>query len=93
MNYANYREHEVRALWEWLHLTGAKVAVWGMRGLKHRDYAMELYLDKEILYGHQAVGLVVTRSPGQIPEAFMPEHLRWKPQSMRTQPRPPSGSP
>ena len=54
-----------------------------MRGLKHKDYAMELYLEGEILYGHQAVGMVVSHAPAPIPPAVMPEHLKWMPQSMR----------
>lgn len=53
-----------------------QVAVYGMRGLQGKDYAMELDLDEEILYGHQAVAFVVMAPGRPIPAQAMPAHLR-----------------
>ena len=57
-------------------MCGAQVAVYGMRGLQGKNYAMELDLDEEILYGHQAVALVVMTSGHPIPAQAMPAGLK-----------------
>ena len=43
MNYAKFREHEIKAFWEWLQASGAKVLPIGIAGpLPGRTDAVDL---------------------------------------------------
>ena len=43
MNYAKFREHEIKAFWEWLQASGAKVLPIGIAGpLPGRTEAVDL---------------------------------------------------
>ena len=47
INYANFREHEIKAFWEWLESSGAKVLPLGIKGpLPGKTFAVDLDITK-----------------------------------------------
>jgi hypothetical protein len=67
INYNNYREHEVKALWEWLQESGAKLATLGVLGpLADNSYSMDLDVNEpngEHPWFQQSVAFVVAEAP------------------------------
>ena len=66
VNYNTYREHEVKALFEWLLVSGAKIATIGMKGpIPGLPYAFDKDIQvKEHPQHHQSAAFVVVHKPG-----------------------------
>ena len=66
VNYKAYREHEAKAFFEWLQVSGAKVATIGMLGpLPGQSHGMDLDLTVlEHPWEHQSAAFVVISKPG-----------------------------
>lgn len=66
VNYKLYKEHEVKAFWEWLNATKAKVATIGMKGpIQGQAHAMDIDLAvREHPQHQQGAAFVVVEKPG-----------------------------
>ncbi|KAK9790314.1 hypothetical protein WJX73_002614 [Symbiochloris irregularis] len=66
VNYKLYKEHEVKAFFEWLRVSKAKVAAIGVKGpIEKTDFAMEIDIDVREHHQHnQGVAFVVISRPG-----------------------------
>lgn len=66
VNYKLYREHEVKAFWEWLQVSGAKVATIGVKGpIDGYGFGMELEVSvKEHPWWAQSAAFLVVSKPG-----------------------------
>lgn len=59
INYVAYRDHEVKALWEWLQRSGRTLEVIGVMGpLAGRTDAMELWPKRDLGGFHQSVAFI-----------------------------------
>ena len=69
VNYKLYREHEVKAFWEWLQVSGAKVATIGVKGpIEGRTYGMDIDIAvKEHHWSVQSAAFLVVSKPGHPP--------------------------
>ena len=62
VNYPEYRNHEMKALFEWLGRTGRQLEVFCIRGpLDGKDYAVELTPTRDLGGLWQSVGFVVVK--------------------------------
>ena len=60
VNYPDYRNHEMKALFEWLGRTGRELEVFCIRGpLDGKDYAVELAPPHDLGGFQQSVGFIV----------------------------------
>lgn len=60
INYPDYRDHEILALWEWLQATGRKLEVVGVKGpLPDKAYSMEMNPPMDMGWHHQSVAFIV----------------------------------
>ena len=60
VNYPDYRQHEMRALWEWLGLSGRTLEVIGIFGpLAERVDAVELYPKADLGGFKQSAAFIV----------------------------------
>ena len=60
VNYPDYRNHEIKALFEWLGRTRRELEVFGIRGpLDGKDYAVELAPSHDLGGYQQSVGFIV----------------------------------
>lgn len=66
VNYQQYRLHEVKAFFEWLQVSGAKVATIGIMGpIEGKEFAMEMDLQvKEHPWWTQSAAFLVVSKPG-----------------------------
>ncbi len=60
VNYPDYRNHEMKALFEWLGRTGRELEVFCIRGpLDGKEYAVELTPEHDLGGFQQSVGFIV----------------------------------
>lgn len=65
VNYPDYRDHEIKALWEWLDSTGRKLEVIGVKGPLppqmdiEQTIAMEINPPHDLGWFHQSVAFIV----------------------------------
>lgn len=65
VNYPDYREHEIRALWEWLQASKRQVEVIGVKGPlpsvdgMNKTHAMEINPPFDLGWHHQSVAFIV----------------------------------